>query len=266
MCPFLTTFILYSLSYYNQREKPINICILKDWILMKLIDILNESSPDELHDRMVQKRIVVQGIPVSVEIINGGTKHGQTQDGQPWQRDMKCDYGYIEHIVGDDGDFLDCYVGDPDCKNDAIYVVHQLTPDGSKFDEDKVMLGFNSAVEAKEMFLKHCHKPNKMYGGMCIFDAGTFMEFLQTLHKTHPENVIIASPQMQNHFVDVGLIEPNYQTPLTLEESVPFFDLKPEDIDDYLEAMFTLPYLTRHKMSQKAKKIFDKNIKGKKNA
>lgn len=44
-------------------------------------------------------------------------------------------------------------------------------------------------------------------------------------------------------------------------EGVPNFKLDPKDIHDYIEAMLTLPYLTKHKMGKRAKNIFHRVFK-----
>jgi hypothetical protein len=136
---------------------------------MKITDLqkrITEHSEEHVDDRMVQKHIDFFGMPVCVEIVAGGVKYSTTRDGEPWQKTLKCDYGYFDGITGGDGEFLDCYIGpnvnEPSCN---VYVVNQMSPDGSQFDEHKVMIGFADIKEAKRVYLEHCHT-NKCFGGI----------------------------------------------------------------------------------------------------
>jgi hypothetical protein len=64
---------------------------------------------------------------------------------------MKCPYGYIRRTEGADEEHIDCFVGPvEDAEN--VYVVHIKDPKTDKYDEDKVMLGFNSKEEAEKAF------------------------------------------------------------------------------------------------------------------
>lgn len=88
------------------------------------------------------------GMPISIENKKGTTRSGVGADGKPWSVRMPFDYGYIGKTKGKDGDGYDCFIG-PNPQAKFAYVVHQsqqLYPD--KWDEDKVMLGFDSADAA----------------------------------------------------------------------------------------------------------------------
>jgi hypothetical protein len=72
---------------------------------------------------------------------------------------MKYPYGYIRMTEGLDGDHLDCFVG-PNEKAEKVYVIMtRKAPDFNKLDEQKCMLGFDSAKEAKRAFLSHYDNP-----------------------------------------------------------------------------------------------------------
>ena len=147
--------------------------------LSNILKIINESSEAEVHDRMVQKHIDFFGMPVCVEIIRGGVKYSKTFKGEPWERTLKCDYGYFEGITGADGEFLDCYVGPnftlPESK---VYVIKQMRPDGSQFDEHKLVIGCMSVEEAKALYLEHCHSP-KVYGGIKEYTIDEFRKVIE---------------------------------------------------------------------------------------
>ena len=139
---------------------------------------LMEDSEENKDDRLVQKHLDFFGMPVCVEIIAGGVKYSTTHDGKPWQRDMKCDYGYFDGITGEDGEYLDCYIGSEYESHDSkVYVIKQMRPDGSAFDEDKIIIGCKSQEEAKNLYMKHCHS-EKCFGGIKEYTIDQFKDSL----------------------------------------------------------------------------------------
>lgn len=92
---------------------------------------------------------------------------------------MRNDYGFFEDHLGSDGDELDCYLG-PDENAKDVFVVHQLAAPGySKRDEDKVMLGWRDAEEAKRAYLGHRNDGDKAFGGMAVIPVERFRAQLQ---------------------------------------------------------------------------------------
>lgn len=63
---------------------------------------------------------------------------------------------------GADGDHIDCFVG-PVEDSAVVYVVHIKDPKTDKYDEDKVMLGFDSKEDAEKAFRQHYDDPGKFY-------------------------------------------------------------------------------------------------------
>jgi len=98
------------------------------------------------------------GMVINVENPAGTIRMGIDPDGDEWRIDMKYDYGFISKMVGEDGEGIDVYLG-PDQEAEIAYVVHQVNPETEEYDEDKVMLGFASAEEAKEAYLDHYDDP-----------------------------------------------------------------------------------------------------------
>ena len=139
----------------------------------------------------LQGRYQFQGLPISVENKAGSYRRGQDKDGHKWKTFMHYDYGYVRNTLAKDGDAVDVYVnkksngirenyhgkpGDPETIPTEAYVVHQkkieysgkwpngICPDCKKhhtecncpkyYDEDKVMLGFDSKDDAVAAYLK----------------------------------------------------------------------------------------------------------------
>jgi hypothetical protein len=106
----------------------------------------------------LQDRYGFAGLEISVENKKGSTRKGIDKDGHKWSCFMNFDYGYIRSSIGVDGDHVDVYIG-PDESAENVYVVHQNDPITGKYDEDKVMLGFNSIKAAREAYLKQYDRP-----------------------------------------------------------------------------------------------------------
>jgi hypothetical protein len=138
-----------------------------------------------------------QDIPVSIENRKGSVRSGTDDDGEEWRTKMKVPYGYIPGTKGVDGDELDVFVGTSENAAYA-YIIHCNTPDGSKFDEDKVMLGFASSKAAKQCFLQH-YDDNCFFGGI---DAIPMWQFrTKAFVKKHTTKKLVASKG--------GLSQPN---------------------------------------------------------
>jgi len=103
-----------------------------------------------------------RGLTVHVENEAGSVREGTGPGGQKWRTEMKLPYGEILGSLGADGDKLDVYVG-PYREADNVYIVHQQHargPKKGKYDEDKVMLGFESPEQAKAAYLAHYDSPD----------------------------------------------------------------------------------------------------------
>lgn len=79
---------------------------------------------------------------------------------------MKYDYGYVLGTRGADGDSVDVYLG-PSEGAAWVYVVHQnsKSSDFTEYDEDKVMLGFDSANHARDAYLRQ-YDDERFFRGM----------------------------------------------------------------------------------------------------
>lgn len=118
-------------------------------------------------------RMEFQGLQLSIENARGSTRSGVGPDGVPWSVTMTFPYGYIRKTEGVDGDHVDCFIGDnPDAEQ--AYVIHALkSPHYTEYDEDKVMLGFDSAEHALMAFLEN-YSDTRFYGGMHVMPMEEF--------------------------------------------------------------------------------------------
>lgn len=109
-----------------------------------------------------------QGILIDVENTKGSTRKGTGPEGE-WSTYMHSHYGEIRGTEGVDGDKLDVYVGD-NHDSPVVVVIHQHNPWDGKYDEDKVMIGFDSVEEAIGAYKKQYDRP-----GFYIMDDHTAM-------------------------------------------------------------------------------------------
>jgi hypothetical protein len=139
-------------------------------------------------NRKLHKRLKFQGLDISVENRAGTTRRGSSPHWGPWETHMKFDYGYVKGSKGMDGGGVDCFIG-PNPTAKMAYVVHILKlPDFKKYDEDKVMLGFDSKAEAKKAFMMH-YDSKKFYGGMDVIPMAEFKKKVLETAKTGPHKI-----------------------------------------------------------------------------
>ncbi len=113
-----------------------------------------------------------QGLTVDVENARGSYREGVAEDGTAWRTLMRWDYGEIRGAGGMDGDALDAYIG-PDHDSPLVVVVHQKDPATGKPDEDKVFLGWRTAVAAVAAYKRQYDAPG-FYGGHVTMSIGRF--------------------------------------------------------------------------------------------
>jgi len=112
------------------------------------------------------------GLDVVIE-----TPKGQRRVGLWWRHTLPADYGYIESTTGADGDEMDCYVG-PDVESPLAFVIDQNKLDSDRFDEHKVMLGYNSMDEAKQAFLQGHNYGKQIFRGITPMTMIDFKRWL----------------------------------------------------------------------------------------
>jgi hypothetical protein len=133
-------------------------------------------------------RMVFQGIPISIENTVGSVREWHDKHtGETGKIKMLYPYGYIRNTTGTDDDEVDVYVG-PHRNSDRVFVVHQMKgPTFKEYDEDKCMLGFRTAHEAREAYLKHYDDP-RFFGSMSAMPVREFKNKVFSTKK-HPHMV-----------------------------------------------------------------------------
>lgn len=117
------------------------------------------------------------GFLINIENPAGTIRMGTDKKGKEWRIDMQYDYGFINRVKGEDGEGLDVYLGaNEDAKN--VYIVRQVVPDTGEYDEDKIMLGFDSEKEAKEAYLLH-YSSEDFFGSMDTVTMSKFKKCIE---------------------------------------------------------------------------------------
>lgn len=123
------------------------------------------------------------GYDLTIENPAGSIRRGTGSDGRPWEHQMQNTYGYILGKKGKDGDHLDMFINDDadlDSWNGNVYVVDQVDPKTGKFDEHKIMYGFDSEAEAREAYLSNYADGWKGLGRITGVSKETFDKWLES--------------------------------------------------------------------------------------
>lgn len=135
-----------------------------------------DPNPTDAQKRVGNYRKVhlnLDGFRISIENPKGSVRSGTSPDGTKWSNTLACDYGDIRGTEDKDGDPVDIYLSDHPEKG-AVFVIDQIDPKTKKFDEHKVMYGFDSVEDAKKAYLA-CYQ--KGWGGLGWITPVTKAEF-----------------------------------------------------------------------------------------
>lgn len=145
----------------------------------------------------LEGRTTFQGLQISIENGVGSVRKGVDKvTGKPWRTVMRHPYGYIRLTEGVDGDHVDCFIG-PNKDATHAYVIHQNDPNTGKYDEDKVMLGFDSAEAAKKAYFQNYDRPEAFFDSI---EAIPMEDFKKKAHATKERPAKIAAQQQNAKF------------------------------------------------------------------
>ena len=128
----------------------------------------------------------MDGMRISIENPKGSYRSGTSPDGTKWRNMLACDYGDIRGTESVDGDPVDIYLSDHPEKG-AVFVIDQIDPKTGKFDEHKVMYGFDSIEDAKKTYLACYQKGWKGLGWITPVTKAEFKKWIDSSdRKTKP--------------------------------------------------------------------------------
>lgn len=123
-----------------------------------------------------KKQVTWQGLTIKLEYEKGDERSGVNKaTGKKWSRTMHDGYGYMPGTYGKgaDGDAIDVYLN-PDAGEappKSVFRVRQKRKTG-EYDEDKFMVGYESAAAAKKAFLRNM--PSWAFGSMTSMPMTSF--------------------------------------------------------------------------------------------
>ena len=128
----------------------------------------------KLAQHKLSRRMKFRGLDISIETDEGEVRRWHdASTGEEGKTKMSIPYGYIRRTEGVDGDHVDVFVG-PREDAENVYVIHQRkAPDFKTFDEDKCMLGFHTADEAKAAYKNH-YNDDRFFGSMSVLPFEKF--------------------------------------------------------------------------------------------
>lgn len=148
-----------------------------------------DPSPTEGQKRSGNYRKVhlrLDGFDVSIENPKGSIRSGVSPDGTKWSNRLACDYGDIRGTESVDGDPIDIYLSDHP-ENGAVFVIDQVDPKTGRFDEHKVMYGFDSVEDAKKAYLACYQSGWKGLGWITPVTKAEFKKWVESSdRKTKP--------------------------------------------------------------------------------
>lgn len=138
----------------------------------------------------------LQGMPITIETPMHQPRRGK-QDGLAWSVTCMGNYGYLNGVVGADGDNLDVYVG-PVPESQLVVVVNQVGKEGA-FDEHKVMLGYYSLDSALNAYMNSYEKGWRGLGSYVACSLKQFKAWIKAGDLTKPlvPEALQADPDFQ---------------------------------------------------------------------
>lgn len=155
------------------------------------------------HKYRLMGKVRWNGLKIGIENKKGSVRKGTDPDGKPWEIKMNYPYGRILGTMGTDRNHIDVYLG-PNRKSDKVFVVHQNNPWTGKYDEDKVMIGFNDGESAKSAYQSQYDRPD-FFGSM---DEMTVDELKDTM-KACRGRMLQKQSYMQKSFSEKDMIKIN---------------------------------------------------------
>ena len=149
---------------------------------------LPEQGGKEFSARKMPK-IKVGRLTILVENPKGSIRAGRTLAGEDWRSQMPHHYGFINGVIGADGDELDAFVG-PNLTSRRVYVINQIEPTTGDFDEHKVMLGFDDDDSALECYEQAYQEGWKGFDSMYEMSMQEFYDWIRNGDLMEPASKI----------------------------------------------------------------------------
>lgn len=128
--------------------------------------------------------LTLHGFDITIE-----NPKGSIRTGKGWKVRMKDHYGYLKRTTGNDGDQVDIFLG-PNAKdaNPTVAIVDQRDQQTGKFDEHKILLGYEKG-KAEETYFRNYNKAFKdldVFAGLKEVSLDELREWLDSGDLTVP--------------------------------------------------------------------------------
>lgn len=136
------------------------------------------------------------GLDLSIENPAGSERKGTDKGGKAWSVTMKSHYGYIRGTLGRDKDHIDVFIKpgtEALAAESPVFVVDQINSDG-RFDEHKVMLGFDTLEDAQAAYLENYTPGWRGLGGIGSATLGEFKRWLKDGKTSRPFGTLASEP------------------------------------------------------------------------
>jgi len=146
--------------------------------------------------------ICCHGLRISIENPRGSTRSGVDKSGRAWSRTMPFDYGYARETVSGDGDKLDFFLGPKYRSATSVHIIDQIDPSTGKFDEHKVMLGWDTQDEARKAYLSNYERGWRGLGDVVTLSMPAFKDWIYDDKRTKkPVSAIVKSAKVNHTFI-----------------------------------------------------------------
>jgi hypothetical protein len=140
-------------------------------------------------DEQLARRLTIKGLEIGIEHDQGQQREWYDKENDKTRKTlMKHPYGYVFGTRGMDGEHIDCFIG-PNKDAKEVYVIGtNKPPEFVQEDEQKCMIGFSSAAEAKAAFLDY-YKKAGFFRNMRTFSYETFKKKVLATATTGPNKL-----------------------------------------------------------------------------
>ena len=124
---------------------------------------------------------MVDGLDIYIENPKGSVRSGVDDNGKAWSQELHNTYGYIRGTQGADGDHIDVFLSDNPTHPNKVFIVQQRKKVNGvwKFDELKVLLGFDNAPQASNAYLSNYEKGWDCMNALIETDMNSFKVWLK---------------------------------------------------------------------------------------
>jgi len=121
----------------------------------------------------------IAGLDIKIESAKGSIRSNKDDNGEKWSVTMQNHYGDIKGTTGADGDALDVFIGD-NLDAEKVFIIDQVDSKTRKFDEHKIMMGFNSVQAARKAYFANYSDGWTGFGAIKVYSLDKFKQWIES--------------------------------------------------------------------------------------